>query len=267
MPRKNTNARPRVLRAVPDPAIRTTAEDKLWAALRAHPASTAADLAAVAGIGRSTAGKILTGWQHEGCVSRTSPPAQGGRRVGDTWTIADLAPAAAVSDGADAAAGGEPEPEEDSAAPDAVGGGVTGGVVNAEDTAPQPPPGIALSGAADSGAVGGGEHDARPTTTAAGALGDDGAGGGPVGARAVSGEALAEPAASGRGPRLAKGALHGLVEDFLSEHPGEAFGPSAIGKALGRSSGAVANALDRLVEKKVAVLTSEKPRRFTSTAE
>jgi hypothetical protein len=63
----STNVRPhrstRALQAVPDPppAGRTVAEDKLWAALHAYPASTTGDLAAHAGIGYSTAGKIGSG--------------------------------------------------------------------------------------------------------------------------------------------------------------------------------------------------------------
>jgi hypothetical protein len=63
--------------------------------------------------------------------------------------------------------------------------------------------------------------------------------------------------------RLAPGALRGMVEDHLRDHPGEEFGPAAIAKALGgKSSGAVSNALDKLVEKGVAVKTNDKPRRF-----
>ncbi|MCA1229952.1 hypothetical protein [Saccharopolyspora sp. 6M] len=62
--------------------------------------------------------------------------------------------------------------------------------------------------------------------------------------------------------RLAPGALHGLVEDFLREHPGDEFGPSKIGKELSRSSGAVNNALEKMTEKGVVVKTREAPKRF-----
>src|SRR5437764_14820698 len=75
--------------AIPAPAGRTAAEDKLWAALHAHPAATTGDLAAHAGIGRSTAGKILAGWASEGSVTRTSDPGPGGRRAADIWRIHD----------------------------------------------------------------------------------------------------------------------------------------------------------------------------------
>ncbi|UMP06687.1 hypothetical protein [Amycolatopsis sp. EV170708-02-1] len=47
--------------------------------------------------------------------------------------------------------------------------------------------------------------------------------------------------------RLPKGDLRALVEEYLADHPGDAFGPARIGKDLGRSGGAVNNALEKLV--------------------
>jgi hypothetical protein len=63
--------------------------------------------------------------------------------------------------------------------------------------------------------------------------------------------------------RLAAGALRGMVEDFLAERPGEEFGPTAIGHALRHSSGAIANALERLRADGVVALTGERPRRYS----
>lgn len=208
MPRKNTNARPhrniRALQGVPGtttaPTGRTGAEDKLWAALHAYPATTSSDLAVHAGIGRSTAGKILAAWAGDGSVIRTSGPSQGGRRGADLWTIAS-------------------------------------------DTT--------------------GDETAGPTD-------HGGAGQQPAGTDTLPGP---EVTASGgtvslhaRGPRLGKGALRGMVEDYLAEHPSEQFSPSAIGKALSRSSGAVNNALDKLVADGYAVQTQERPKRFAIKA-
>ncbi|MGQ0573845.1 MAG: hypothetical protein ACT4RN_06525 [Pseudonocardia sp.] len=62
--------------------------------------------------------------------------------------------------------------------------------------------------------------------------------------------------------RLGSGALHGMVEDFLREHPDGEHGPVAVAKAVGRSSGAVANALERMVSSGWAVRTSNKPKRY-----
>ncbi|KAA2253293.1 MarR family transcriptional regulator [Solihabitans fulvus] len=79
-------------------------------------------------------------------------------------------------------------------------------------------------------------------------------------------ETAADTATGGKGndkERLAPGALRGMVEDFMRDHPGQEFGPTAIAKELaGKSSGAVSNALDKLVEDGVAVKTQDKPRRF-----
>ena len=69
-------------------------------------------------------------------------------------------------------------------------------------------------------------------------------------------------AAGGSSTRLSKGELGGLVLAYLRDHPGE-HSPTALAKALdGRSSGAVANALARLVEAGDAVQTSPAPRRY-----
>ena len=62
--------------------------------------------------------------------------------------------------------------------------------------------------------------------------------------------------------RLHKGELSTLVLDYLKAYAGEAIGPSAIGKALSRSSGAVANACQRLEASGRLRLASASPRRY-----
>ena len=62
--------------------------------------------------------------------------------------------------------------------------------------------------------------------------------------------------------RLTPGGLRGMVEDYLRDHPTDDLGPAKIGTELGRSSGAVANALDRLVKDGYAQMTSPKPKRY-----
>lgn len=64
--------------------------------------------------------------------------------------------------------------------------------------------------------------------------------------------------------RLPKGALRGMVEDFLREDDrvNHDYAPGDIARKLARSSGAVSNALDRLVQDGTVVQTSSKPRRF-----
>jgi DNA-binding MarR family transcriptional regulator len=62
--------------------------------------------------------------------------------------------------------------------------------------------------------------------------------------------------------RLHKGELSTLVLDYLKAHGDDAIGPNAIGKALSRSSGAVANACQRLESSGSLRLVSNSPRRF-----
>ncbi|MFD7655363.1 MarR family transcriptional regulator [Actinosynnema sp. NPDC059797] len=83
----STNTTP-VLRVVPDPVKpRTETEEKLWRALSAHPGSTATALSTAAGIGKSTAPKILSRWEKDGLVTRTAGTVDGGTRPADHWSI------------------------------------------------------------------------------------------------------------------------------------------------------------------------------------
>ena len=62
--------------------------------------------------------------------------------------------------------------------------------------------------------------------------------------------------------RLGRGALGALVRDYLAARPADAFGPAGLGKALGRSQGAVSNALSAMAERNEVVLVADKPRRY-----
>jgi hypothetical protein len=277
------------LRSVPNQptaaTVRSDTEDKLWAALHANPNSTATDLSTAAAIGKSTAQKILVKWADDGSVTRTPGIAEGGRRAADLWAIAettDAAPDNAADDGTDI------DTPTDSASADE-------GTV--EDTAPaqtkQDEPTTAptdldpadLAAATPVGKELAESVNAEPTTSVPADNDaqdtndptDDAASEPtePVDAKAAStetaeaAEATTSPDATntasgdGTAERLAPGALRGMVEDHLRDHPAEQFGPTAIAKALGgKSSGAVSNALDKLVADGVAVKTQDKPRRF-----
>ncbi|GAA2213307.1 hypothetical protein GCM10009850_087690 [Nonomuraea monospora] len=67
---------------------------------------------------------------------------------------------------------------------------------------------------------------------------------------------------AGAGDGVRPGALRDMVHAHLLEFPDKDFTPYEIGKVINRSSGAVANALDRLVSLGDAVLSCERPRRF-----
>ncbi|SES39872.1 MarR family transcriptional regulator [Lentzea albida] len=66
--------------------------------------------------------------------------------------------------------------------------------------------------------------------------------------------------------RLKPGALRHLVEVFLRKHSGESFGPTHIGRVLGRSQGAVNNALEALTSAGTVTKTQEAPKRFAIEA-
>ncbi len=71
------------------------------------------------------------------------------------------------------------------------------------------------------------------------------------------------PADAAEAGRLSKGQLRSLVLGYLRNRPGEEHSPTAVGKALGRSSGAVGNALTKLAAEGTVTETSTKPRRYT----
>src|SRR6266540_740891 len=81
----------------------------------------------------------------------------------------------------------------------------------------------------------------------------------------VSRTGTAGPGHNGDGQRtLGKNELRNLVRDFLRDNPGHEFTPTTIGRELGRSSGAVANALAKLVISGEALLVNEAPATFSA---
>ncbi|MFG1645556.1 hypothetical protein ACGFMK_35190, partial [Amycolatopsis sp. NPDC049252] len=169
-------------------------------------------LAKAAGVGRSTASKILSRWAAEGLATRTTGKDQS---VPVTWTLRDDEQ---NDDTAEVAATEEP----------------------AANTAVQPTDALVPepdAREADPSPVPDSEHD--PTPSAA-TLTD-----------------------APKKERLPKGALYDMVLGFLKAHPGEEFGPAKIGAELVRSSGAVNNALEKLVTDGLATKTCEAPKRFT----
>jgi DNA-binding transcriptional ArsR family regulator len=153
------------------------AEDAILKVLTAQPDATAADLAAAAGLGRSTASKTLARLEQAGQVRRREGGRDGAHRLPDRWTLTTAQPA-----------------------PDAAA-----------------------------------EEDTTPAKSVA-------------------------PASNGE--RLKPGELEGLILTYLQEHAGEPVGPSAVAKALQRSSGAVGNGLARLTRAKRVRQVNDHPRRY-----
>jgi hypothetical protein len=304
MPGKNGNApqqrRLRAVQGMPDTShdqaeqVRIDAADKLWSALRSHPGSTTAELSVLAGIGRSTAGKILASWNADGTVSRISGFSEGGRRAPDRWTVLDSDDTSADTpasekipaewlDADDEPTGTAAGPENHDSTehyrevstvdarlsdPLAVPEATPSTDPSGDRDAPRDPADDALDMdvSADSAGGSGGDADtdAPPTVDIQNAESSEVADADPL---SDVPEDTQDPSAAGKPRRLASGELHRMVEQFLRQHVGEEFGPSAIGKALGHSNGAVANALVRLTERGVAVQTCDRPRRYSVAPE
>jgi len=271
-------------------------------ALSAEHGASVAELAERAGLGRSTAARVLTVLEKEGLARRE----RAGERVPDLWFAArvpaepvpdePVEPAAAsdlatrveepdhcapgcepVSQNTDSDARedetqpvDEPGPEDPPVAPDADE------YVRQEADGPEPEP-------RDEGSEPGGESGEQPDPGVADDPGEqapesadepdvpgEDAGEPAVRAPATveSGEGAAQEeaphvaASEPGGPRLAKGGLRALVVAHLRTHPAEEFTASKLGRVLGKSSGAIANALDTLVGLGSAEMTCEKPRTF-----
>jgi predicted transcriptional regulator len=76
----------------PTPTPATPAAEALLAVLADRPGATATELAQVAGIGRSTAAKLLAALAGQGWVLRQPGGLKDGRRAADRWTLPTLGP-------------------------------------------------------------------------------------------------------------------------------------------------------------------------------
>ncbi|QFU86746.1 hypothetical protein [Amycolatopsis sp. YIM 10] len=255
-----------------------TTEDKVRAALATTPDSTTAALAMAAGVGRSTAAKILARWGRDGTAVRT---AGDGPRNPDTWTLAPSNREASAPDTEDAqldatAMSSTDNPAERTCDTD---DDTTQDPADAEDTVT----GRDNATAEDTPAVHEVTAGSDATADAAASSADidsdtdspaplpetarvDPAGSTTENETEPSREeppAVTDPDTSRADKdRLPKGGLRALVEEYLTEHPGESFGPAKIGNDLSRSGGAVNNALEKLVTDGYAIKTCEAPKRF-----
>jgi hypothetical protein len=75
----------------------------------------------------------------------------------------------------------------------------------------------------------------------------------------------AAPGQNGNGQKtLAKNELRNLVRDFLNAHPGHVFNATTISREIGRSSGAIGNALAKLVLAGEAVMVTQDPMTYSA---
>ncbi|GAB2841603.1 hypothetical protein GCM10027176_51810 [Actinoallomurus bryophytorum] len=269
----------------------------VWYALSDHPGGTVATLAAESGVGKATARRVLNDLEKAGYAARTSGGHAGGKRNPDTWhpttdattdttvgAVADEAPATPPPDRPSGTASGTID--------DATSSDVTDEAVATDEADPQTGDGAgvngpdgdeaeaaetldlamvadareALSALADVIEAAGIALDSGDRTAALGAAetiyGDS------ARLRRLIKTATKHRVRSGSGqPHAHPGELRGKVAAHLAAHPGLQLTPHEVGKAIGHSAGAVANALDKLTETGQAVLTCDRPRRYTATAQ
>lgn len=155
-------------------------DQAILAAVGARPEMTAAEVAEIAKVGRSTAGKVLARLADSGEITRVRGRRDGARRLPDRFSLA--------------------------------------------------------------------------------AIGDKGT----EAAKAPAGEVVTNRSGT---ERLKPGQLDGLVLSFLQKNADSGpHAPTAVAKALDRSSGAVGNCLVRLADAKRVRQVSEKPRRYSLAA-
>ncbi|MGW7381883.1 hypothetical protein [Streptomyces sp. NPDC054794] len=270
----------RTLHAVPDPeplAGLTGAPAAIYAELvklTDEDTATAAELALAAGLGRSTTGKALVTLEEHGLAIRTPGGHDGPRRTPDHWRTAptdqntttdtETGQEPVTSEPTDSTSN-TPEPSADNkdsgstsadeATPDADG-------VTAADVTPDTPaPDAEPSKDRDSGDKGPRhtqDNDAAGTEEATDAPETN-----PEHRPVKPVEASALPDEK---KRLAPGALRQMVIDHLSAHPGEAFTATGISRVIEKSSGAIANALDKLVIQNIAEQVNDRPRTYRLAA-
>jgi predicted transcriptional regulator len=224
--------------------------------LTADDAATAAELALAARVGRSTASKVLVALEQRGLAVRTPGGFDGPRRIADLWHPAPSPTNANNSDhrahkptGAPAepaelplhstdrqqvdASCRAPEDEGTDTPPAATTDDADPGEGNVSDSAPD--------GASNSGAP-----DALT----------------PHVPSEQSPAPLAALIAPTHKQRLAPGGLRQMVLDYLQTHPDQAFTATKISRLIDKSSGAIANALHKLLMQGLAEQVTDQPRTY-----
>jgi predicted transcriptional regulator len=216
----------------------TPSAARIYTALHAAPGSTVAELARTAGTGKSTAANLLKQMEQDGLVRRIPGGSDGNRRFPDHWH-------------ADATSPSEEAPEQDN---------------SPEPTKERAEPARSDSAGDETRSLPGPTQDdpdpsrAEETPESSAEHAEE---------RSPAGASAAEPQHSCEAPpsgRLGQGGLRILVHGFLAENPGTAHSPTKISRHLGRSSGAVANALVTLVNLGQAEMVTSKPRTYRLVA-
>ncbi|MEU7487560.1 MarR family transcriptional regulator [Streptomyces sp. NPDC042319] len=262
-----TTSKPRALHAVADPNPEplgglTGAPATIYtelARLSAETRSTVAELALAAGLGRSTTSKALATLEEHGLAVRTPGGHDGPRRTPDRWHCAPVRGAIGKSGHSSVAA--QPEPSTaDAPEPGAERTDQTDGPADENRSVNRSAPGDESATTANGPA-----KSVTPPGVPSGADAEqgtpkDGAASAPQNGSAGRRTPAQPIVLAGERKRLAPGALRQMVIDHLQAHPGDAFTATRLSRVIEKSSGAIANALVKLLKQGLVEQVSEKPR-------
>ena len=245
----HTDQRPTSEPTAPDATPFTGAYAAVWETLIQQPGATAAALAETAGIGRSTAAKALAAMEQDGHVRREPGTPDGNRRVASHWYPNQPTP---------------PDPNSPTIEKEAA----SSTPHTAEQDVPARREPLTTTAVNQNTSPEGHTRPTSPTTDDTEAPGADDA---TTDSRPHQGTEAAphEPAppkltviTGGAKQRLAPGGLRQLVLNHLQAHPDTAFTATALSRVIGKSSGAIANALVTLEKHGQAQQINDHPRRY-----
>ncbi|TXC95231.1 TrmB family transcriptional regulator [Streptomyces sp. ISID311] len=234
--------------------------------------ATVIEIALAAGVGKSTAGRALPLLEQRGLAVRTPGGHNGPCRMPDVWyPTAPAHKATSTQDNDNAPTPVQPEPSADDttepansatefedSSPDETAPDTRAPDTDSTDTCIGTEPNTAPDDPSQ-----GTEHDNNGDDTSEdGAHSEEDSSSGPTpqeNSEPPTAPAPSVPSAQGR---LAPGALRQMVINHLQAHPDEAFTATRISRIIEKSSGAIANALDKLVIQEIAEQVNDRPRTF-----
>ncbi|MFG2398443.1 hypothetical protein [Streptomyces lydicus] len=233
--------------------------------------ATVIEIACAADVGKSTAGRALPMLEERGLAVRAPGGHSGPRRNPDLWSAAvpSEAPSTPASDDAPALAQSEPctgditettssSTEDDDSSREQPTPEITAPDTDSTGTCAERPANAAQSDPPQDTA----ERDDGDDTSQDGTHSEENSSNALAPQEDPEPTTAPAPPAPGAEGRLAPGALRQMVIDHLRAHPAEAFTATRISRTIERSSGAIANALDKLVSQGIAKQVNDRPREF-----
>ncbi|WP_405408560.1 helix-turn-helix domain-containing protein [Streptomyces decoyicus] len=234
--------------------------------------ATVIEIALAAGVGKSTAGRALPLLEQRGLAVRIPGGHNGPCRMPDVWyTAAPAHKATGTQDNDNAPMPVQPEPSADDTTEPA------NSATEFEDSSPEETApdtrepdtdstdtciGTEPSTAPDDPSQDTEHDDNGDDTSDDGTHSEEDSSSGPTPHESSEPPTAPAPSAPSAEGRLAPGALRQMVINHLQAHPDEAFTATRISRIIEKSSGAIANALDKLVTQEIAEQVNDRPRTF-----